>query len=622
MNEVIQEVYSGISRFIMLSLVAVLIAPDLRAQPAAPEGYAWRAVEALTDEFNEWDATKCWKPLWNYGVPVQMLNENSGVADGNLWIKATLQEGEERWFGTSRVMSFEQISYPMYTECRMKSAHMSAYNTFWLNNGDINNRDEIDICENNSKPTRGGYDHWPYYMQSQYFLTVNGNDDRAKGNFDNRNLSEDNPLRGVPWNEAYHTLGAYWIDDQNVQFYLNGEPAGRVTTTRKFTRELNIIWDLWTVDQHWSGGIAREEDILNEDNNTMYVDWINTYELVAPVTSVNILESSITTGINQERIVEFEVFPANATNQTLIWESSDLEIIRIGSGGQRIIGVAEGTATVTANSEDGGFSDVIEVTVQSDVVEVAPIDIEITTPQNELLHRRVLTLETLITPLDATDKSILWGSSNENIATVYSNRQVRAESPGLVTITAASSEENVIAQKDLTILPIKVTNISLVVPSDEIDVGSSMVIQAIVSPSDASDASVNWISGDASIAMVNDQGEVTGVSPGSTTITAKSVSSDEERTTTVSVNKVVLGVEPIDNLVFYPNPVQDYLLIQGWEKGRSTIEVFDLDGQQLKAERRSAIDRKGIDLSDLGPGKYFVRISNRVMIRTIQIVKE
>ena len=115
---------------------------------------------------------------------------------------------------------------------------------FWLNNGDINNRDEIDICENNSKPSITSQVNRPYTMYSQYFLTVDGNDERAHGNFDNRNLSQDNPLNGVKWNEEYHTLGAYWIDKNNVQFYLNGEPAGKVTTNRDFTRDLNIIWDL------------------------------------------------------------------------------------------------------------------------------------------------------------------------------------------------------------------------------------------------------------------------------------------------------------------------------------------------------------------------------------------
>ena len=75
-----------------------------------PEQMKWELVASLTDEFTAWDGAKWFKPTWNYGVPVQMREQNSGVADGNLWIKATLDEGAERWFETSRVQSRAQIN--------------------------------------------------------------------------------------------------------------------------------------------------------------------------------------------------------------------------------------------------------------------------------------------------------------------------------------------------------------------------------------------------------------------------------------------------------------------------------------------------------------------------------
>ncbi|MEL7119373.1 MAG: T9SS type A sorting domain-containing protein, partial [Bacteroidota bacterium] len=301
---------------ILVIFMGLFFWENLKAQPTPPDGFKWEAVPEITDEFDVWDNTKWFKSLWNYGEPVQMLAQNSGVSDGKLWIKATLDSGAVRWFETSRVYSRERISFPMYTECSMKTAHISAYNTFWMNNGDINNRDEIDICENNSKPSREGNDEFPYLMQSQYFITVDRDDERAKGNFDNRNLSEDNPMRGVKWNEGYHTLGVWWKDKNNVQFYLNGEPAGSVTTTRDFTRSLNIIWDLWTIDQWWSGGVAAQEDLLNDSINTMKIDWIHTYRLVEDLTTnttetnlrtqqVNIFPNPTTDGFS----IEFADFP-------------------------------------------------------------------------------------------------------------------------------------------------------------------------------------------------------------------------------------------------------------------------------------------------------------------------
>ena len=246
-----------------------------------PEGMKWTKVEALSDDFDTWDRSKWHKPLWNYGVPVSMRDENSGVADGNLWIQAGVDEGAERWFKTSRVMSNTQINYPMYTEARIKNAHISAYNTYWLNNGDISNRNEIDIIENNSNPSCNCQPDFPWQMNSQYFHVIDDDTRRNKGNFDNRELSDDNPMQGVQWQEDYHTFGLWWQDERNIQFYLDGEPAGRVRSERDFTRELNIIFDLWTFDATWLGGLAKKENVRNDSLNTMRIDWIRTWQLEA-----------------------------------------------------------------------------------------------------------------------------------------------------------------------------------------------------------------------------------------------------------------------------------------------------------------------------------------------------
>ena len=264
---------------LLLSMLMVIVFYSFADPPEPPTGKHWEKVEVLSDEFNSWEGSKWQKPLWNNGEPVQMRAENSGVSNGNLWIKATLDNSSVRWFQTSRVMSNTQIKYPMYTECSMKTAHISAYNTFWLNNGNSANRDEIDVCENNSKPSITSQTERPYTMYSQYFIVINNDTERAHGNFDNRNLSASNPLRGIKWNEAYHTLGCWWKDKNHIQFYLDGEPAGSVTSTRDFTRNLNIIWDLWTIDAAWSGGIANKNDLLNNNINTMYVDWVRTWKL-------------------------------------------------------------------------------------------------------------------------------------------------------------------------------------------------------------------------------------------------------------------------------------------------------------------------------------------------------
>ena len=57
------------------------------------------------------------------------------------------------------------------------------------------------------------------------------------------------------------------------------------------------------------------------------------------------------------------VAPADATNKTVTWSSSDDTIATVADG--VVTGVAAGTATITVTTQDGGFTDTAEITVTS-----------------------------------------------------------------------------------------------------------------------------------------------------------------------------------------------------------------------------------------------------------------
>lgn len=73
---------------------------------------------------------------------------------------------------------------------------------------------------------------------------------------------------------------------------------------------------------------------------------------------------------------------------------------------------------------------------------------------------------------------------------------------------------------------ISVSSVTLTPVTTSIGVGNSQQLTANVQPSNASDSSVNWISSDSSIATVSSSGIVTGVSEGTVTIQATSVSNN------------------------------------------------------------------------------------------------
>jgi hypothetical protein len=60
--------------------------------------------------------------------------------------------------------------------------------------------------------------------------------------------------------------------------------------------------------------------------------------------------------------INYSLSPADATNQRIIWESDNENIATVSESGY-VTGIELGTTIITATTDDGGFSDSIELTV-------------------------------------------------------------------------------------------------------------------------------------------------------------------------------------------------------------------------------------------------------------------
>lgn len=82
-----------------------------------------------------------------------------------------------------------------------------------------------------------------------------------------------------------------------------------------------------------------------------------------PITGITLAETlEVWAGRGNEQAVKATYTPANTTQRALIWESEDPTIARVDENGW-VTGVAEGTTTITATSDVGGYTDSCEVTV-------------------------------------------------------------------------------------------------------------------------------------------------------------------------------------------------------------------------------------------------------------------
>lgn len=238
-----------------------------------------------------------------------------------------------------------------------------------------------------------------------------------------------------------------------------------------------------------------------------------TVTVIQPVTEIIVSPSVLTMYVGDTiQQLSTTVNPSNANNKNVTWSSSNSNIASVNSNGQ-VTAKSAGTATITALAADGsGKLGTCSVEVRSYVDSVSVSGSETVNVGN------TIKLSAAVSPSDAYDKSILWSSSNETIATVDSNGNVTGRNPGSVTITAKATDRGTRTDsKTITVIQ-PVSGIALS-GTGNILRGKSSTISAVVSPTNASNKTLAWSSDDTSIATVNN-GSVTAKKAGSTTIWA------------------------------------------------------------------------------------------------------
>jgi len=157
--------------------------------------------------------------------------------------------------------------------------------------------------------------------------------------------------------------------------------------------------------------------------------------------------------------------------------------------------------------------------VDISTVEVTGISLNRTTLSLDI--GKSATLTATITPYNATNKTVIWTTSNSSVATV-SGGKVTAVSTGTVTVTAKSNNgKKATCNVTVTNPTVAVTGITLNKTSATIIKGNSETLTATITPSNATNKTVTWTTSNSSVATVSG-GKVTAVSAGTATITAKS----------------------------------------------------------------------------------------------------
>ena len=188
--------------------------------------------------------------------------------------------------------------------------------------------------------------------------------------------------------------------------------------------------------------------------------------------------------------------------------------------------------------------------------EVAVSFISLNLPTAEMIIGETVQLQASINPSSATDKTIMWGSSKQSVATVSNSGLVTAIAEGSSTITASAGGKSATCTVTVSKGVVAVASVTLNKSELNLKKGESETLVATVNPADATDKTVTWSSSDATIASVNQNGLVTALKSGNVTITAKA----GEKTATCTVI-VIVPVEGI-SLNFSTKTLKQYETLQ------------------------------------------------------------
>jgi uncharacterized protein YjdB len=320
------------------------------------------------------------------------------------------------------------------------------------------------------------------------------------------------------------------IDKSETTVSVNGSERLNHTVEPSNATNKNVTWSsndasIVTVDNNGNiTGIAAGSatiTLTSEDGGFTSSCVVTVINEAIPVTGLSLNKTAVTVSVNGTEQLVATVAPENATNKNVTWSSNAADVATVSSEGV-ITGIAAGTATVTATSEDGGFTSSSVITVQEAVIPVTGVS----------LSKTVLTvsvngteqLSATVAPENATNKNVTWSSNAADVATVDAEGLITGIATGTATVTATSEDGGFTSSCVVTVQEavIPVTGVSLNTTVLTISVNETEQLEATVAPANATNKIVTWNSNATDVATVDADGLITGVSAGTATVTATS----------------------------------------------------------------------------------------------------
>ena len=238
------------------------------------------------------------------------------------------------------------------------------------------------------------------------------------------------------------------------------------------------------------------------------------------VTGVELNKKSMTLAPGETTTLVATVKPENAKDKSLTWESSDSDVVIVDKNGN-VEALKEGTATITVTTKDGKFTAKVKITVEFAEKDIAVTGIRVSNEKVEIKVGKTAKVTATVLPTNATNKDVVWKSSDTKIAKVSSTGVITGIKPGKATITVTTVDGGYSETISVTVTDTVKAEKIIIEGKNTGVVGNKIQLTATVSPTNAEDRTVMWSSSNEDIATVDEKGIVTLKEAGTVSIIAK-----------------------------------------------------------------------------------------------------